>query len=1007
MKKLPVLFVLVAASVFGGQSVTPSGQYNLSVTLPYAPWTYFSSTQAMRWEFRIHDFGPDWSNIVRLGSIQLTSIGPNTAFMAGRSVDTFANSGSLDALPGCCAGRTDVLVRVQRDPANSRYTWEVWNTVGGGYLLQTPPVSSFSASSWATLEIIVSSGKMAFLRWFSSTVPLGTSVPITGVTGDLGDWEFDGNLFDSSGHGLNMSDSGATYSTTPVYPPSCNAGNPAAFRAGYPAQLDGTASLALDGGLGLTYLWQQLSGPTVTWSRKVRPGRPTVSSQTDSQPAISGLLAGSYTFQLTVKDGSGRSSVCTVNDGAVVTDDHDVVITNLPEVDTLLGPMIRFGANPWPWFDDRHKAEADMQIANMDPYYGAYWNVADPGTVTVTGNSTTVTGVGTTFTTTICNGPGSPAVPKTDIIVWYPTGTPGVTGRRGVQVASCQSDTSLTLSNPWTNDVLAGSGLGYSDSSTYGTWAYNAAPANYYDNVAAFYALYYRSGIIDYLNAARKLADRFWTCPQIDQGNSYTAYSASDASFPHRSRSILGLVLRALDGRPDIWTGLNKMYVYYNVYAPQYDHQFVPTLWDAREEAYELAEMAYCALYDTDTAWKSTCKAWISTELSSVWTPSRFPTDSNDPGGGGWYQWFASSGSWNTGNSSAALTHGSTAVVGTGTSWNSGDDQGLIWFTNCTSKPTSNFGLGCAGGDPVTYTATFVDATHLMLDRPYAGTTGTHGWVIEDTSTGSMVIGYGELPYMMGLLSFAFDLASQAIADTDRTGSATYRGYNVDAANWLKTYGYMPSTKGLYYFAQFVNCQYPIADSNTNCTKNGDPPDQPSDRVLGFETIRGIAAAYKYNGDASLKALADTLYNAQWAKPATCPSGSAICVPDGSYVNSYDPGQSFMTGTPPLGQAPKWLGQAFGVSALSSWPALRIGGPQLQPGPPGYVGFNLSGVPGAAKARIAITTPDGQTSYTDCGASPCFITGENGQGSGQIRLEFLSASGKVVAQSELSITRSP
>jgi len=50
---------------------------------------------------------------------------------------------------------------------------------------------------------------------------------------------------------------------------------------------------------------------------------------------------------------------------------------------------------------------------------------------------------------------------------------------------------------------------------------YNAAPVNYYDNVAAFYALYYRSGIIDYLNAARKLADRFWECPEIDRGESY------------------------------------------------------------------------------------------------------------------------------------------------------------------------------------------------------------------------------------------------------------------------------------------------------------------------------------------------------------------------------------------------------------------------------------------------------------------------------------------------------
>jgi hypothetical protein len=409
---------------------------------------------------------------------------------------------------------------------------------------------------------------MDFLRWFSSTVPLGTSVPAVGVTGDLGDWEFDGNLSDSSGHGLNMSDSLATYATTPVYPPTCSAGNQVSFRAGSPGQLDATASSALDGGVGLSYVWQQLAGPAVIWSRKIRLGLPTVGGQTVSQPTITGLVAGSYTFQLTVKDSSGQSSVCTVNDGAVVTDDHDVVITNLPEVDTLLGPMVRFGANPWPWFDNRHQAEADLQIANMDLYYGAYWNVADSGTVTVAAGSTVVTGVGTTFTTTFCNGPGSPTVPKTSMVIWYPTGNPGETGRRQMSVASCQSDTSLTLSTIWTNDVLGGSGLNYSDSLAYDTWAYNAAPANYYDNVAAYYALYYRSGIVNYLNAARKLADRFWTCPQMDGGATYVVNSTggmNEAAFPHRSRAILGLVLRALDGRPDIWTGLNKMYVYDNI----------------------------------------------------------------------------------------------------------------------------------------------------------------------------------------------------------------------------------------------------------------------------------------------------------------------------------------------------------------------------------------------------------------------------------------------------------
>jgi hypothetical protein len=87
-------------------------------------------------------------------------------------------------------------------------------------------------------------------------------------------------------------------------------------------------------------------------------------------------------------------------------------------------------------------------------------------------------------------------------------------------------------------------------------------------------------------------------------------------------------------------------------------------------------------------------------------------------------------------------------------------------------------------------------------------------------------------------------------------------------------------------------------------------------------------AAYAYNQDPGLKSFADLLYNAMWAKPGTCPSGSVVCVPDGFYADSYDDTGWYMTGTPPVGQAPKWFGDVWGFSGLSAWPAVRVGGPQ-------------------------------------------------------------------------------
>src|ERR1039457_5921377 len=79
--------------------------------------------------------------------------------------------------------------------------------------------------------------------------------------------------------------------------------------------------------------------------------------------------------------------VMTMLLSSVATDDNNIVITNNTAVDTLLGPMVRYGANPWPWFDNRHKQAADNENSIMDSYFPAWWDTPAPGTVTVTNNS--------------------------------------------------------------------------------------------------------------------------------------------------------------------------------------------------------------------------------------------------------------------------------------------------------------------------------------------------------------------------------------------------------------------------------------------------------------------------------------------------------------------------------------------------------------------------------------------------------------------------------------------
>jgi hypothetical protein len=847
---------------------------------------------------------------------------------------------------------------------------------------ESEKILSYGPASWANKSMALSAGgKIAFLRWFSGVVPVGSPIGASGVAGDLGDWEFEGNLLDSSGHGLNFSGGSVSYSATPAYPPACNAGTQQTFRAGYPASLDATGSYPLDGGASLSYVWQLVSGPPgLSWfDRHV------------ARPTIRGLVFGSYVFQLTVTDSGNQSSVCTVKDGAVATDDNNIVITNNPAVDTLLGPMVRYGANPWPWYDNRHEQAAVNQIAVLDTYYPAWWDTPGPGTVSVTTGSRVVVGSGTTFTTTFCQGPANPTVPQAGypvIAVWHPLGAG--TGRVMYTVTGCTDDTHLQIDwgAGYNSDgkTPPGSGLTYAADNHYATiwgWGQTVTSANFYDNVAAYYALYYRSGIDDYLTAARTLADRFWESPPVDQGVHPTPYA-----YTGRSLSAMGLVLRALDGRPDMWAapagaaygGLHTIWNDYMWYLRVADPLWGPGLWDTRECAYHLAMTSYCAMFDTDPTYRSTCQATIVNSFPAVWTPFEFPD-------GSWPQLYPSIASWTTAPAtSVTLTNGSATVTGVGTSWSASAFPAgtLIWFTNSPSPPPNN-----SAGDPVSYTATFVDPAHLTLDRPYQGTTGSHGWELGTYNA----LGWNSQPFVLGILSAAFDLAAKAVAGVSPATASLAHGYNVASADWIKNYGYWPASKGLYYFVNGINCQPPIADNNTVCT-GGNNAGQA--RTLSGEALRGLDAAYAYNQDPSLGAFNDTLYNAMWARPTTCPAGSTLCVPDGFYIDPMDDGQYMISGSPP---PDKWFGYFFGFSAQSSWPGFRVGGVQPRAAEALYVDANLPGVPGAAAIHVVTTDPSGVTYTTNCSALPCAVTVDHRQGDHLISIQYLSATGAVLASS--------
>src|SRR6185369_5037755 len=99
-----------------------------------------------------------------------------------------------------------------------------------------------------------------------------------------------------------------------------------------------------------------------------------------------------------VRDGSNREGVSTLKYGAVATDDQGVVIQADPKVEKLLGPLTRWGVNPWSYFDERHRALADQfgALQNTPDFIDA-WNQPQPGTVSMVENSRKIYGTGTAF----------------------------------------------------------------------------------------------------------------------------------------------------------------------------------------------------------------------------------------------------------------------------------------------------------------------------------------------------------------------------------------------------------------------------------------------------------------------------------------------------------------------------------------------------------------------------------------------------------------------------------
>ena len=226
----------------------------------------------------------------------------------------------------------------------------------------------------------------------------------------------------------------------------------------------------------------------------------------------------------------------------------DAVVFPSAEVEFIVGPQLRMGSalNPFPWFDTTQTTSGER--------HGAAFPAVPPmilsGTVSVTNGSVIVNGVGTRFLSEVDpNGPAPYFNGRLRVA------EAGETTFQQVQVASVESDMRMTLSAPYA--FSSQTGVAASTFYNVPTIGWNSdiyMNANYYDLALCLYALYYRTGNPNHLANARKVADSWWLSPQIKSG---TARDFQTYSYSPRNSSLGGLMLRALDGRPEMWDWLN------------------------------------------------------------------------------------------------------------------------------------------------------------------------------------------------------------------------------------------------------------------------------------------------------------------------------------------------------------------------------------------------------------------------------------------------------------------
>ncbi len=875
-----LLLLLALAPLASAQGVASLNFFNdqgATATIPNAP--PFSSLGSFRWEFRLHGFQlnqPNLQRIFEVSNISVSLVPASTNLRVTNFLDGGGESLTIDL-----AGRSDVVVRIQRDLSRKRMTLQIWDSDGANFAETAPqPLTGDPRNFAGPLTIGKNSfdferlqaAQLAYFRWYQSLVAYQAAPPANVAGGDLADFEFENTIADTSGRNLPLAfDQATNYNLTPVI-----ALLPRDFsvRASSAFSIDASPSAAA------SYFWQQLSGPDVL----------TFSSRTSAIPTVTGAVAfGTYVIQLRVTGASGNSAIRQVKVGAVPTNREGVVQVADDKVDFIIGPQLRDGVSPWPFYDRIRKDTGHLLGRAYAPLIAADFDSPVAGTISVVNGSTTISGTGTAFRSVFsCDGREEFAV------LSYPDGAGGF-GRRLLYVSSCPSDTEILTNVPYAYASAAGVQFQRWDASVTRRWSEGL---NYYDSALVQYQNYYRTGIDDFLTYARTLADGWWRIPQIDGGRDP---NSRDIGFmPPRRVSLAGLLLRSMEGKPEYLTWL-KAHVDVSTAAYLEGLRASPTSeygQGVREPGYSYLHIALMAKAHPDASVRTAYLALLNDYATSFWydyqcRPDNAPNRCLGPLGA--YRW-PDPGFY--GGNAEVPFHVAIAMEGIARAHLL---TGNSTLATVIERFSNHIATDLSGGQPIWQTA-------VSGFDPQVRCQAFQYWV------------------------YATPGGPETNESGNQTAGASCPNYDAVRDN------------------RSVNNEFPF--------------------FLGY--------AYRDLRLPIYQDLGDDVFAATFGQeqgPRT----------DGFY-GRVDTG---------FGDLGKQYGQSLRSSG--SYLASRLNSSTQPIYLTLFVGFSLAAVPGATSVRLTAYSPNGREATADCTAAPCAVQADRIQGDHRLRLEYRSATGKVLA----------